>query len=134
MKQIISQVNFFTPLSNAVSTCWPARLLAILPKYVCAPVATMTAVAAPLSTLVPRKQRFECSMDGNVRARIARVGFFHRQRFAGQRGLDDEQIFRRQQPHVAGNHVAGGKFHHVAGHEVVAAEFPSAGRRATPWR
>ena len=27
MKQIISQVNFFTPLSNAVSICWPARLL-----------------------------------------------------------------------------------------------------------
>src|SRR5580658_6790639 len=37
MKQIINQVNFFTPLSKAVSTCWPDRLEAILPKYVCAP-------------------------------------------------------------------------------------------------
>ena len=63
MKESISQTNFFTPRSNAVSACWPARLLAILPKYVCAPVATITAVAAPLSTLVPRKQRFVCSMD-----------------------------------------------------------------------
>src|SRR5580693_9120414 len=52
MKQIINQVNFFTPRSNAVSTGWPVRLLAILPKYVWAPVPTMTAVAEPLSTLV----------------------------------------------------------------------------------
>ena len=123
MKQIISQMNFFTPLSNAVSTCWPARLLAILPKYVCAPVATMTAVAAPLSTLVPRKQRFVCSMDRNVRARVAGVGFFDRQGFAGERGLDDEQILGRDQPHVAGNHVAGGQFHHVAGNELLQRNF-----------
>ena len=32
MNRIISQVNFFTPRSNAVSTCWPARLRAIFPK------------------------------------------------------------------------------------------------------
>ena len=96
MKRIISQVNFFTPLSKAVSICWPARLLAILPKYVCAPVATMTAVAAPLSTLVPRKQMLVCSMDGDVRARIAGVGFFDRHRLAGERGLDDEQILGRK--------------------------------------
>ena len=32
MNRIISQVNLLTPLSKAVSTCWPARLLAILPK------------------------------------------------------------------------------------------------------
>ena len=96
MKRIISQVNFFTPLSNAVSTCWPTRLLAIFPKYVCAPVATMTAVAEPLSTLVPRKQRFVCSMDETFVTRVARVGFLHRQRLAGQRGLDDEQILGGQ--------------------------------------
>ena len=134
MKRIISQVNFLTPLSNAVSTCWPARLLAILPKYVCAPVATMTAVAEPLSTLVPRKQRLVCSMDGDVRARVARVGFFHRQRFAGQRGLDDEQILGGQQPHVAGNHVAGGKFHHVAGHEFLERNFLRLAVAQRPWR
>ena len=113
----MSQMNFFTPLSNAVSACWPARLLASLPKYVCAPVATMTAVAAPLSTLVPRKQMFVCSMDETFGARVARVMFFPPAGFAGERGLDDEQILRREQPHVAGNHVAGRKFHHVAGHQ-----------------
>ena len=32
MNESISQTNFFTPLSKAVSACWPARLLAILPK------------------------------------------------------------------------------------------------------
>ena len=57
----------------------------------------MTAVAEPLSTLVPRKQRLVCSMDGNVWPRVARVAFFHRQRFAGERGLDDEQILRGNQ-------------------------------------
>src|SRR5665213_2722187 len=63
MNDSMSQTNFFTPLSNAVSVCWPERLLAILPKYVCAPVAMITPVAAPLSTLVPRKQMFVYSMD-----------------------------------------------------------------------
>src|ERR1019366_7828885 len=35
MKRIINQVNRLMPRSNAVSTCWPARLLATFPKYVC---------------------------------------------------------------------------------------------------
>ena len=59
----------------------------------------------------------------DVGARVARVGFFHGQGFAGQRGLDDEQIFRGNQAHVAGNHVASGEFHHVAGHEVAQRNF-----------
>ncbi len=32
MNVSMSQTNFFTPLSKAVSGCWPARLLATLPK------------------------------------------------------------------------------------------------------
>ena len=32
MNEIIIQVNFLMPLSNAVSACWPERLLAIFPK------------------------------------------------------------------------------------------------------
>ena len=32
MKVSMSQTNFFTPLSKAVSVCWPERLLAIFPK------------------------------------------------------------------------------------------------------
>ncbi len=51
-------------------------------------------------------------------ARVRRVGLFHRQRFAGERGLDDEQVLRRNQPHIAGNHVAGGELDDVAGHEL----------------
>ena len=62
MNRIISQVNLLMPRSKAVSICWPARLRATLPKYVCAPVVTITAVAVPLSTLVPRKQVFVRSM------------------------------------------------------------------------
>ena len=61
------------------------------------------------------------ALDGGTR--IAHVGFFHGQRFAGKRGLDDEQIFRRDQAHVTGNHVAGGKFHDVAGHEIFERNF-----------
>ena len=75
MKRIINQVNRLMPRSNAVSTCWPARLLATFPKYVCAPVAMMTPVAEPLSTLVPRKQMFECSMDETF-ARESRASVF----------------------------------------------------------
>ena len=63
-------------------------------------------------------------LDGrNVRARVARVGFFHRHGFAGQRGLDDEQILGGNQPHIAGNHVAGGQFHHVAGNKLLERDF-----------
>ena len=36
--------------------------LAMLPRYVCAPVATTTAVAVPLSTLVPMKHMFLSSV------------------------------------------------------------------------
>ena len=32
MKEIINQTNFFSPRSNAVGACSPARVLAIFPK------------------------------------------------------------------------------------------------------
>src|SRR5438309_8892779 len=62
MKRIMSQVKRLIPLSKAVSTGWPAMLFAMLPKKVCEPVTTATALAVPLSTLVPRKQRLQNSM------------------------------------------------------------------------
>ena len=54
----------------------------------------------------------------NIRARVAGIGLFHRHGLAGERGLNDKKIFGAEQPHVAGNHVARRKFHHVARHEV----------------
>ena len=64
-------------------------------------------------------------LDGlDVRARIGRITFFNRERFAGERGLNDEEILGGDQPHVAGNHVAGGKFHHIAGHQLFERNFP----------
>src|SRR5713101_5358401 len=69
MKRIMSQVKRLIPLSKAVSTGWPAMLLAMLPKKVCEPVTAATAVAVPLSTLVPRKQRLQNSM-GEIFCRV----------------------------------------------------------------
>src|SRR4029077_5579704 len=38
--------------------------------------------------------------------RVRRFHFFDRHRFAGQRGLYDEQVLGGNQSHVGGNHVA----------------------------
>ncbi len=75
MNRIIIQVKRLIPLSKLVSTCWPARLPAMVPKYVCRPVATATAVAVPLSTLVPRRQMFENSSGGTF-SRVSRASYF----------------------------------------------------------
>ena len=84
----------------------------------------MTAVAEPLSTLVPRKQMFERSMAETLPRRSARVGLLDRHGFAGQRRLDDEQVLRGQEPDIAGDHVAGGELHDVAGHELLERDLP----------
>ena len=65
-----------------------------------------------------------CAPMGETLARVPRVGLLHRHGFAGQRGLDDEQVLRGNQPHVAGNHVAGGELHDVAGDELAERDFP----------
>ena len=44
--------------------------------------------------------------------------FLDRQRLAGERGLRDEQVLRRQQPKVGRNHVAGREHDDVARHQV----------------
>ena len=64
MKAIISQVNLLIPRSNAVGGASCVRPRAIVPNSVRAPVRTTTAVAEPLWTLVPRKQRFGQSSGG----------------------------------------------------------------------
>src|SRR4029453_13688339 len=57
MKRIMSQVNRATPWSKAGGIGAPVRVLGMVPRYVLGPVSTTTAVAVPLSTAVPRKQR-----------------------------------------------------------------------------
>ena len=63
-------------------------------------------------------------MDETLARGSARVGLLDRHGFAGQRGLDDEQVLGGEEPHVAGNHVAGGELHHVAGDELLERDFP----------
>ena len=46
-----------------------------------------------------------------------------RHRLAGQRRLVDEEILRRDQPHVRRDHVAGRQQHDVAGHELLDRHF-----------
>ena len=111
------------PLSKLVSARSSAIELAMLPKYVWTPVATTTAVAVPLSTLVPMKQMFFSSVANEVALSSRVVELLDRQRFAGQASLADEQILRRQHPHVARNHVAGGELDDVAGNQVAQRHF-----------
>ena len=54
---IMSQVKCVTPRSKLVTTSERATRRATSPNVVRGPVASTTALAAPLSTLVPRKQR-----------------------------------------------------------------------------
>ena len=97
-------------------------------------MATITAVAEPLSTLVPRKQVFVRSMGETFPRSVARVGLLDRHGFAGERCLDDEQVLGGEQPDIAGDHVAGGELDDVAGNELLKRDFPGLGRRARPWR
>ena len=86
-------------------------------------MATTTAVAEPLSTLVPRKQMFVSSSGEPVGRVSRRVELLDRQRLAGQAGLDDEQVLAGDEPHVGGDHVAGGELDHVAGHQFAQRHF-----------
>ena len=72
----------------------------------------------PLSTLVPRKQTLLAFQQAHAFARVRRFDFFDRHRFPRQRGLNDEQIFGGNQPHIGGNHVAGGQLYDVAGNKL----------------
>ena len=115
---IISQVKRLRPRSKLVSTRSPVMELAMLPKYVWTPVVTTTAVAVPLSTLVPMKQMFLSSVGELTSFGLRVVEFLDRKRLAGEASLTDEQIFGREHPHIARNHVAGGELDDVAGHQV----------------
>ena len=49
--------------------------------------------------------------------------FLDGERLPGQAALDEEQVFAGKQPHVGGDHVPGGEFHHVAGNQVADRHF-----------
>ena len=78
----------------------------------------MTAVAVPLSTLVPRKQTF-FSSRGERPSRLFGSGkFLDGEGLAGQAGLGEEEVFAGKQPQVGGDHVPGREFDHVAGNQL----------------
>ena len=61
IKRIISQVKLSIPLSKLVRTRGPAIACASEPRDVSLPVVRTAAVAVPVSTFVPRKQRLDSS-------------------------------------------------------------------------
>ena len=83
------------------------------------PVATTTALAVPLSTLVPRNAMMRRAIGASPLARSSRRGLFHREALAGERPLDHEQVLRLHDAHVAGNHVARRELHHIARNQIV---------------
>src|SRR5665213_607447 len=96
-KRTSIQLTLLMPLSKLVSGRAPTISRATAPKNVASPVAATTAVAVPLTTLVPMKQAV--SRSSNVPGAAAALGrrdrvFFQRNGFAGQHRLADEQIFR----------------------------------------
>ena len=68
---------------------------AMPPRYVSVPVATTTAVAEPLSTLVPRKQTL-VSSSGERPLGLRGRELLDRKRLAGQAALDHEQVLGRR--------------------------------------
>ena len=60
------------------------------PRYVSFPVATTTAVAEPLSTLVPRNAMLVSSIGAVVAACLFDLELLDREALAGQRALDHE--------------------------------------------
>jgi hypothetical protein len=57
------------------------------------------------------------------------VELLDRERLTGEAALAYEEVFRREQPHVARDHVAGGQLDDVPGHQVPERHLP---RRAVP--
>ena len=83
------------------------------------PVATTTAVAEPLSTLVPRN-----AIAGQLDRRPSPAAAFSASCFSTGKlsPVSEPWITNRSlacdDPHVAGDHVAGGELDHVAGNEL----------------
>ena len=130
MKRIISQVNWLTPLSKLVCTCWPTMALGH---------AAQVGRAARWRRRPPwpcRSRRWcpgsrcSCSSSGDLaRGVFAGVELLDRERFAGEARLDDEQVLAGDEAHVGRDHVAGRQLDHVAGHQLAERQSRAAGRR-----
>ena len=73
------------------------------PRKVVRPVATTTAVAVPLSTLVPRKQTLVSSRGDRARRAVFSCGeFLDGERLPGQAALDEEQVLHESSRTSAG--------------------------------
>ena len=117
MKPIMSQVKWVTPRSKLVSTGSPVSVLAMVPRYVRGPVSTTTAVAVPLSTAVPRKQRLRNSSARLVADLAGGLELLDRQGLAGQARLRDEEVATGEDTDVGRDHVPRAQAHDVAGDE-----------------
>ena len=120
MKRIISQVNRATPLSKLVWVgCSDDRLGHARRDRCLEPVSTITAVAVPLSTLVPRKAdvlRVPAAIGSA--ARRCRVELLDREATRRSARLDDEQVLARDDAEIGRDHVAGRQLDHVAGDQL----------------
>ena len=84
----------------------------------CPRSATTTAVAVPLSTLVPMKHVFLELSRGRLPFYFWVVEFLDRQRLTGETTLGHEDVFGGQQPYVARNHVSGRQRDDVARYQI----------------
>ena len=129
MKRIISQVNCSTPRSKLVCSLLADDGASHAAEIRFGPVATMTAVAVPLSTLVPRKQTFVHSSGERPAASSRAIEFLDGERLARQAGLGEKQVFAGDQPHVGGDHVARGRVRSGPRGPGFRSVFPGLGRR-----
>ncbi len=119
IKPNIIQVNRVMPLSKLVKTRRAAIVRATWPKAVRAPVSTTTPQPIPLTTALPMKQMFGRSKGDLGRAVMGVGELLDRHGLAGEGRLVDEQIFRRDQPQIGGDHVARRQQDDIAGHDLL---------------
>jgi hypothetical protein len=74
--------------------------------------------------LEPKKHMLGISIAWLMAGGTRRSGFFYRHRFAGQRGLVEEEVLGGQHAHVGGHHIAGGEQDDIARHQLAQRYFP----------
>ena len=119
MKPSINQVNRMMPLSKLVSTRCLAIALATRPKAVRGPVSATTPQPMPLTTALPMKQMLGRSNGVSAVTDVGGSELLERHRLAGERRLVNEEVLRRDQPEIGGDHVARRQQDDIAGHELL---------------
>ena len=119
MNRIISQVNLLMPWSKAVGTCRPAISWASWPKNVLRPVRRITPVAVARHDVRTHEAEVR-QVEGIVAVLVAGVGvLLGGHGLARQGGLIDEEVLGFEQAQVRRDHVACGKPHDIARHELL---------------